>query len=86
MIEKCFFNVSFRSCMALTKKNCQGCSFYKTRDEFEQGEIKAAEMLKKKGLEPHLTESGIMSTRPIEKKNEYNRIFTKDIEIGENET
>lgn len=82
MVEKCFFNISFRSCMALTYKNCKGCNFYKTREEFEAGKRNAEEILKQKGLEPYLC-GNTMTTRKIRIKNEYDRIFTK--EIGDNE-
>ena len=89
MVEKCCFDISFRSCACLTHKSCSGCKFKKTRAEFEEDRRKAAELLQSKGLEPYLF-GKIMTTRQIKIKNEYNRIFTKDTkgtkEIGENET
>lgn len=37
---KCVFDHG-RNCMALTQKSCDGCSFYKTKSEAEDGRKKA---------------------------------------------
>lgn len=48
-----------RSCQALTKKKCDGCSFYKTKEEFEAGQKKAMERIKTldKNLQEHIKET-----------------------------
>lgn len=34
-----------RSCVALNKKNCKGCRFYKTKEEVKAGRKKAMERI-----------------------------------------
>lgn len=43
-MDKCFAENKGR-CMALKVKNCNGCVFYKTKDEAEEGRNKAIERI-----------------------------------------
>ncbi len=65
-MKNCYFNMN-DACSALRVKACDGCRFFKTADEFYVGQARAAEMLKRKGLEAHIlvgTEKGkVMTTR-----------------------
>lgn len=36
-MEKCAFDVEEEKCSALTCKKCDGCSFYKTKTQVEEG-------------------------------------------------
>lgn len=67
MSEKCRFDMGKR-CVALTTKECEGCTFRKTEEEFNSGVEHAKEILKAKGLRPILNWNGdhqIMSTIEI---------------------
>ena len=48
--SKCYFDKTPLSCSCLTVKNCEGCSFRKTKKEYNEGIRKAAEILRNKGL------------------------------------
>ncbi len=43
-MENCAFN-NGDNCVALTKKECEGCAFYKTREELVEGRRKATERI-----------------------------------------
>lgn len=46
-MNNCFaYNKEKRICVALKKKECEGCNFYKTREEAEQGREKAIKRIK----------------------------------------
>lgn len=47
-----------KSCNALTEKKCDGCGFYKTKEEFRLGHKKALERIKTldKELQEHIEE------------------------------
>ena len=51
-MENCAFN-NGDTCMALTYKQCEGCSFYKTREEVDAGRKKAKERIDKLPNEVH---------------------------------
>lgn len=40
-------------CTILTVTQCSGCKFRKTAEQFEAGQIRAEELLKRKGLVVH---------------------------------
>lgn len=44
--EQCAFDAGKRVCYALNVKKCEGCRFYKTRDEFIEGRERAAARIK----------------------------------------
>ena len=50
-MSECAMNMGKR-CRALTVKQCEGCSFRKTEEEFNAGVEHAKEILKAKGLRP----------------------------------
>lgn len=77
-MEKCYFELPGRSkrCAALSKKECEGCVFYKTPFEQMESVRHAAEILKKKGLEPYV-KGKIMTTRPIKAKRDNQFSFDK---------
>lgn len=47
--EKCYFDVNGK-CSALKSKECEGCKFRKTKEEFEAAQQAALEALERKGL------------------------------------
>lgn len=49
----CIFNY-YTYCSILNKKNCKGCKFKKTPSEWDEGQLKAEEILEKKGLEAYV--------------------------------
>lgn len=51
-MSKCKFDVWPGYCTILTEKECDGCKFYKTKKEFNEGLERANEILAKKGLVP----------------------------------
>ncbi len=53
--EKCVFDKG-NKCGALTKKDCEGCNFYKTKDQLINGRKVAIKCLKKKGTYKALSE------------------------------
>lgn len=44
-MEKCAFDLNEQGCSALTKKECEGCRFYKTAEQVAEGRRKAKERL-----------------------------------------
>lgn len=56
-------------CSILNRKKCKGCKFKKTQQEWTEGQKKAEEMLKAKGLEAcegvDLNGDKIVTTRPL---------------------
>ena len=44
-MEKCAFDLDEQRCSALTKKECEGCHFYKTATQVAEGRRKAEERL-----------------------------------------
>jgi uncharacterized protein (UPF0179 family) len=48
---KCAFDLD-KKCAALTKKDCKGCRFRKTKEELEEGRSKARERII--GMAPHV--------------------------------
>ena len=69
----CVFEIPGREkmCTALTKKDCDGCAFFKTRAQAEMDIERSKKILKNKGLEPY-QRGTIMTTRPIrEKQNQF---------------
>ena len=44
-MEKCAFDLEKRKCAALTEKKCEGCKFFKTKEELEAGREKAMNRL-----------------------------------------
>lgn len=54
-MSKCKFDVRPGYCTALTEKECDGCKFYKTEKEFNEGLKRANEILCEKGLTPVVT-------------------------------
>lgn len=82
--ELCAFDLVGRkaTCLALREKRCEGCVFYKTREQLEADKNRAAEILKAKGLEAYQL-GKIMTTRPIRERSEYDRIFDKMEGVGE---
>lgn len=66
-MSECAMDMGKR-CRALTVKQCEGCSFRKTEEEFNAGVEHAKEILKAKGLRPILKWNDghqIMSTTEI---------------------
>lgn len=63
----CIFNY-YTYCSILNKKNCKGCKFRKTAAEWDEGQLKAQEILEKKGLEAYVAidrdGNKIVTTRP----------------------
>lgn len=63
----CIFNY-YTYCSILNKKNCKGCKFKKTAHEWDEGQLKAQEILDKKGLEAYVAIDAagnkIVTTRP----------------------
>lgn len=49
----CILNY-YTYCSILNKKNCKGCKFKKTAHEWDEGQLKAQELLEKKGLEAYV--------------------------------
>lgn len=68
-----------KTCTALRQKNCEGCAFFKTRQQHAADIVHAAEILKAKGLEPYM-KGKIMTTRPIKEKRECQQIKNKENE------
>lgn len=80
--KMCAFEIPGRlkMCTALKEKHCEGCKFFKSREQARLDVEHAAEILKKKGLEPY-QKGVIMTTRPAKKRNEFQQIKNKgDIE------
>lgn len=48
MREDCFAN-NISTCKALVKKQCEGCNFYKTKKEYEDGKQKSIKRIKTLG-------------------------------------
>lgn len=63
----CIFNC-YTYCGILNKKNCKGCKFKKTASEWDEGLLKAEEILEKKGLEAYVAiaadDNKMVTTRP----------------------
>lgn len=76
--EVCAFELIGRSktCLALSKKQCDGCKFFKTREQAKRDVEHAAEILKNKGLEPY-QKGVIMTTRPIKRHGGFQQIKNK---------
>lgn len=68
-----------KTCTALRQKDCEGCAFFKTREQNAADIVHAAEILKAKGLEPYM-KGKIMTTRLIKEKSEYQQIKNKENE------
>ena len=51
--NECYFDAGKR-CRALTCKECEGCKFRKTEEEFERDAANARRILYNKGLRPIL--------------------------------
>lgn len=49
--EDCFAYKNKNSCIALKEKECDDCSFYKTREEFKLGQRKTIERIKTLDIE-----------------------------------
>ena len=47
MSEKCVFDLG-EKCYALNEKKCQGCNFFKTRQQLDAGRAKAKKLLNEK--------------------------------------
>lgn len=67
-IGGCIFRFG-EQCSILNTKKCKGCKFKKTQEEWNEGQRKAEEILKAKGLEAcegvDLNGDRIITTRPI---------------------
>ena len=67
-IGGCIFRFG-EQCSILNTKKCKGCKFKKTQEEWNEGQRKAEEILKSKGLEAcegvDLNGDRIITTRPI---------------------
>ena len=76
--EICAFDLVGRkaTCLALRKKECDGCAFYKTKEQAKADEEHAAEILRNKGLEAY-QRGTIMTTRPITQKRSFQFIINK---------
>lgn len=44
--EDCFAYKNKNSCTSLKRKNCDNCSFYKTKEEFDEGQRKVLERIR----------------------------------------
>lgn len=67
MSDKCYFDKSRHYCSALTVKECNGCSFKKTKKEYLDGLVNAEMILERKGLKQfeHMGEKGFnMGVQP----------------------
>ena len=64
MSDKCYFDISKKRCEALKVKECEGCTFRKTEQEYNAGIEHADEILKAKGLKAYLSD-GVVSVKEL---------------------
>lgn len=50
MEDKCCFDMATKCSILMGRKNCEGCKFYKTAEQFEAERIKSEKKLAEKGL------------------------------------
>lgn len=77
MTDDCYFD-AVTKCTALRVKNCEGCTFRKTRAEFLEDAKAAKEMLAAKHLEAY-QHGTVISTRPARRRAEV-----EDVELWHN--
>ena len=71
-MKKCVFEI-YGACTILEMKRCAKCKFVKTEKEYFAAQSAAKQRLENLGLEAVIMGKGhdaIMTTRPIENKNE----------------
>lgn len=71
MDEKCVFDEGESFCVALVTKKCEGCKFYKTKNQYFLGQMKAIHILKQKNL---IAKKKIIGKTPI-MSTEFRRSF-----------
>lgn len=52
--DRCAFDEGKKRCRALNKKECQGCTFFKTEEELAAGREKAGERIKSLGVDEQI--------------------------------